>query len=218
MHLDPIVVRRFSELRKKGEAVLAAQSVEFVDTHGKSVYKVPSDAFKEWATNVLNLLQRTFGETAVHYKHFLAHYDSFGGWLSDFNDSFSIYKAAQEDFELGYLFNIRTLAKAEVLSDALSQARELLALGYKDPACILARVALESSLKDLVGRFGLSEGKLETMNVELKKAGAYNLAKQKQITAWAEIGNKAAHGEWSAYTLQDASAMVIGVEALVADL
>jgi len=100
----------------------------------------------------------------------------------------------------------------------LVQAKELLASGYKDPACILARVALEASLKDLASRHTIAEAKLERMNADLCKAGAYNMAKQKQITAWAEIGNKAAHGEWAAYTDQDASAMVAGVEALIADL
>jgi hypothetical protein len=44
------------------------------------------------------------------------------------------------------------------------------------------------------------------------------MAKQKQITAWAEIGNKAAHGEWTQYTDQDAAALVAGVEKLIADL
>ncbi|MEI2772485.1 MAG: hypothetical protein V9G98_17720 [Candidatus Competibacter sp.] len=44
------------------------------------------------------------------------------------------------------------------------------------------------------------------------------MAKQKQITAWAEIGNKAAHGDWTQYTDQDVAAMVVGVETLVADL
>ena len=218
MHLDPIVTRRLSELKAKGEAVLAAKREEFKDGDGRPVYKVPSGAFREWGTNVLNLLQRTFGESSIHFKHFAEHYSSFQGWVSDFESSFGIFRAAKEDYEEGYLFNICTLAKAEVLADALSQARELLKLKYKDPACILSRVALESTLKDLCAKYGIAEGKLDRMNADLTKAGAYNMAKQKQITAWAEIGNKAAHGEWSSYTEQDAIAMVSGVETLVADL
>ncbi|WP_223247928.1 DUF4145 domain-containing protein [Sulfuriferula multivorans] len=113
---------------------------------------------------------------------------------------------------------MRSLAKAEVWTDALDQAKELLHAGYKDPACILARVSLESTLKDLAEKFSVTEGSLDRMNADLCKAGAYNMAKQKQITAWAEIGNKAAHGDWGKYTDQDATAMVSGVEMLVADL
>lgn len=218
MHLDAIILRRFSELNTKAEAVLAAKVVDFVTQEGKPYYKVPSDMYKEWATNVLNLLHRTFGDSSVHYRNLADHYSKFEGWVSDFNDSYGIFRAAREDYEGGYLFNIRTLAKAEVLSDAIDQAKQLLASRYKDPACILGRVALESALKDLASRYSVGEGKLDRMNADLTKAGAYNMAKQKQITAWAEIGNKAAHGEWSHYSEQDATAMVFGVEALIADL
>jgi hypothetical protein len=219
MRLDPIVTRRFQELQQKADGVIGAKILDFTSSEdGTRYYKVPSALFKEWATNVLNLLQRTFGESSIHYQNFAAHYGSFDGWESNFHDSYGIFKAAREDYEGGYLFNIRTLAKAEVLADAMAQAKELLHAGYKDPACILARVSLESALKDLVGKFGIAEGKLDRMNAELCKAGAYNMAKQKQITAWAEIGNKAAHGDWTQYTDQDAAAMVVGVETLVADL
>ncbi|MCV2361705.1 hypothetical protein LNV08_22315, partial [Paucibacter sp. TC2R-5] len=189
-----IITRRFSELRHKAEATLAAKVVEFHDQNGKAFYKIPSGTYREWATNVLNLLQRTFGESSVHYKHFAESYSAFQGWVSDVEVSFGIFKAAEEDYLGGYLFQIRTLARAEVLSDALDQAKELLRLGYKDPACILARVALESALKDLSAKNGVAEGKLDRMNAELTKAGAFNVVKQKQITAWADIGNKAAHG------------------------
>ena len=44
------------------------------------------------------------------------------------------------------------------------------------------------------------------------------MVKQKQITALADIGNKAAHEEWTKYNDDDARAMVQGVEAIVDDL
>jgi len=219
MRLDPIATRRFSELLAKGEAVLAAKKVDFVSRDdGVAHCKVNSGAYQEWITNALNLTQRTFGETSVHFKHLAQQYDKFSEWESHFVDSFSIFKAAKEDYEGGYLFNVRSLAKAEVLADAMGQAKELIAAGYKDPACVLARVSLEAALKDLCDRHGIAHAKLDKMNADLCKANVYNMAKQKQVTAWAEIGNKAAHGDWSAYMDQDAAAMVQGVEALVADL
>jgi len=42
------------------------------------------------------------------------------------------------------------------------------------------------------------------MNADLIKVGAYNMAKHKQITASADVGNKAAHGEWTHCTEQAA--------------
>lgn len=55
------------------------------------------------------------------------------------------------------------------------------------------------------------------MNVELCKARAYNIAKQKQITAWADLRNKAAHGEWNAYTEPDVRDLLAGVKRFIAD-
>lgn len=219
MRLDPIATRRFGELHTKGEAVLAAKKLDFVSRDdGVAHHNVPSGAYREWLTNVLNLVQRTFGESSIHFKHLTHQYQKLSAWENHFIDSFSLFKAAKEDYEGGYLFNARTLAKAEVLADAMDQAKELLRTGYKDPACILARVSLEAALKDLCDRHGVSHSKLDKMNADLCKANVYSMAKQKQVTAWAEIGNKAAHGDWSQYTEQDAVAMVQGVEALVADL
>jgi hypothetical protein len=205
MRVDPIVTRRFRELQQKADAAIAAKEHGFISKEdGTRYYKVPPALYKEWATNVLNLLQCTFGESSIHYQNFIAHYRDFDGWESTFHDNCAIFRAAREDYEGGYLFNILTLAKTEVLTDAIDQAKELLHTGYKDPACILARVALEPALKDLCGKFGVTEANLDRMNAELCKTGAYNMAKQKQITAWAEIGNKAAHGDWGQYADRDA--------------
>ena len=219
MRLDPIVTRRFAELTEKAESLSAMKKHAFTSSgDGTPHYKIPSGPFKEWATNVLNLLGRTFGTESVHYRNFSDHYARFIEWESEFEDCRSIFRAAREDYEGGYLFNVRALAKAEVLVDAFSQAKDLMDAGYKDPACILARVALEVALKEISDKHGITRGTLDRMNADLCKAGVYNMVKQKQITAWAEIGNKAAHGSWSEYTENDARLMVDGVEALVADL
>jgi hypothetical protein len=218
MAIDPVVSRRFDELMVKADAVANKKEYSFTSDGGKRYFKIPSAPFREWATNVLNLIQRTFGEDSVHYRHFNEQYAGFDEFESGFLNCRSIFAAAKEDYEGGYLFDVRALVKAEVLSDALSQAKELLDAGYKDPACILARVALEATLKELSGKHGIPHGKLDRMNADLCKAGAYNMAKHKQITAWAEVGNKAAHGEWGTYTANDARAMVDGVEMLVAHL
>ena len=218
MGLDPIIQRRFEELTAKAEAVSAQRQYDFTDDMGKQYFTIPSPAFHEWATNVQNLLGRTFGQDSIHYLKFSKRAEEFREFVSGFEDCRAIFKAAREDYEGGYLFNVRALAKAEVLSDALSQARDLLDAGYKDPACVLARVALEVALKEISDKHGVTHGKLDKMNADLCKAGAYNMAKQKQITAWADIGNKAAHGQWSDYNSNDARAMVDGVEVIVADL
>ena len=41
---------------------------------------------------------------------------------------------------------------------------------------------------------------------------------QKQITAWAERRNKAAHGDWTAYTNADVEDLIRGVNRLVSEV
>ena len=110
------------------------------------------------------------------------------------------------------------MIKAEILSgDVLEEATELSNAGYKDPACVLAGVALETTLKELCHQNSTPLGKMDKMNADLKKAGVYNLAKQKQITAWAGLRNSAAHGAWGDYNGDDVEAMISGVERFIAD-
>ena len=215
MRLDPLISRRFEELTTKAEAVSKSRKV---DGPGVAWSSVSAPLFHEWAISALNLLDKSFGRECVHFTTLSAHVGRFVGWENQFEECRSVFKAAREDYEGGYLFSVRALVKAEVLLDAFSQAQELLASNYKDPACILCRVALEVALKELCDRKAIPHGKLEKMNTDLCKVGVYNMAKQKQITAWAEIGNKAAHGHWSQYTQNDAQLMLDGVQALVADI
>lgn len=212
MQVDAIVKRRFEELTEKAEKVQAARETTEYGGH-----TIPGGPFHEWATNVQSLLARTLGPTSVHCQNFDKLAGQFRGYEHEFENCRAVFMAAREDYEGGYLFNVTALAKADALADAFSQGRELLRAGYKDPACVLARVALEVALKELAHEHGTPFGKLERMNAELCKANVYNMAKQKQITAWADIGNKAAHGQWDQYDKNDARAMLDGVESLVAD-
>jgi hypothetical protein len=79
--------------------------------------------------------------------------------------------------------------------DVLERATELLQAGYKDSACVLVGIALESTLKQLCDREGISKGELNQMNKNPRKASVYNVAKQQQITAWAKLRNDSAHGD-----------------------
>jgi len=169
-------------------------------------------------TSTLGLFQRVFGENSIHYTNFNKHYNDTGYLEEDrFYKCAGIFLAAWEDYKGGYLFNLKSLISAEISEDVLEQAEELLKSDYKDPACVLAGVALETSLKDLCSRQDIKLGKLDKMNADLRKAEAYNIGMQKQITAWAHHRNKAAHGEWGEYTSEDVKDMIKGVRRFIAE-
>jgi len=217
MKIDVLVLQRLNELLSKGEAILKTREHDFTTDEGKTYYRVYSPDVKGWGTSVLNLLQRAFGELSAHYKRFEQHFNDYDAYETSFKELLSILSAAKEDFEGGYLFNLKSLVKAEVLDDATEQAQALLDSGYKDPACVVAGISLEVAIKEIATRQGIPIGKLDKMNADLCKAGVYNVAKQKQITAWADLRNKAAHGDWSGYNAADVQDMLSGVVRFMAD-
>jgi hypothetical protein len=203
MKADELVKKRFKELAEKAEALT----------------KNETSKIRGWGTSALTLLQHTFGESNPHYMHFKQKYDDydFHELEYQFEEAKAIFLAAKEDYEGGYLFNIRALVAAEVFDDALEQATEFLNKGFKDPACVVAGVVLETTLKELCTRNHIPHAKMEAMNIALCKAGTYDLPKQQQITAWAALRNKAAHGGWSAYNEADVKDLIEGMKRFMAD-
>jgi len=207
----PIILQRFKELEETIKDVeITRRETDWTDA-------INSEVFEEWANSVLNLLQRVFGEDSVHFKNFIAIYKGFEGWAGTFDRCKGIFRAAKSDYEGGYLFKIESLVSAEVIDDVLEQAQHLLDNEYKDPAAVIARVALETTLKKLCDKNTLPKGKLDKMNADLAKAGVYNISMQKQITAWAGKGNDAAHGNWDNYTKEDVADMINGVQRFIAE-
>ena len=49
------------------------------------------------------------------------------------------------------------------------------------------------------------------MNSDLAKKGIYNKLSQKQITAYADVRNNAAHGKWNEFAKTDVEDMLKGV-------
>jgi HEPN domain-containing protein len=218
MTLDKLALKRFEELEQRAKVIAENdREFDFQSVEGKNYYNIKYASFQGWATNALNLLQRVFGEDSIHYQHLNDHYKSWSGSESSFEACRAIFQAAREDYEGGYIFKLRGLIQAEVFDNMLEQATELLNAGYKDPACVVAGVALETTLKELCEQNSIPHAKVDKMNADLCKAGIYNMAMQKQVTAWAERRNKSAHGDPSASSKADVEEMIRGVERVIAE-
>lgn len=125
-----------------------------------------------------------------------------------------ILSALRGDFDAGRLQSFQELIHADLFSDFLEMAEYFLGEGYKDPAAVIAGGVLEEHLRKLCGKHSLTvsaKPKLDTMNADLAKAGAYNKNVQKQITAWAGLRNDAAHGNYSNYGKDEIKLMVAGI-------
>ena len=70
---------------------------------------------------------------------------------------------------------------------------------------------LEDSLRKLCTKHEIAlptKPKLDIMNADLAKRGAYNKLTQKRITTLADLRNRAAHGEWDEFTKADVEDML----------
>src|SRR5688572_22144687 len=120
--VEAIIKKRFEELAAKGERVVATRTFDFQADDGTRYFKISDPHFTEWTTNVLNLLVRVMGAESIHYKRFTEESNppqSYGLHESSYHKARSIFDAAREDYEGGYLFNVRSLVAAEVFEDAI---------------------------------------------------------------------------------------------------
>ncbi|WP_234373997.1 hypothetical protein [Streptomyces scabiei] len=113
------------------------------------------------------------------------------------------------------------MVHADTYSDYLEMADALLAKGYKDAAAVITGTSLEVHVRALCVKNGVTTAvagkpkKADTMNADLKKAGVYDGLQQKQITAWMDLRNKAAHGDYDDYDDTQVRLFIDGVQAFL---
>lgn len=121
-----------------------------------------------------------------------------------------IVRSLKSDLEVGYLHSFPELVRGELFENLIDMAEHLLQEGYKDAAAVIAGTSLESHLRQLSNKHGVSldhtapdgstkHKKAEQLNQDLGKS-VYSLFDQKQITAWLDLRNNAAHGQYDKYS------------------
>jgi len=125
----------------------------------------------------------------------------------------------------GYLENAEELIHGEVFDDFVEMADHLLTEGYKDAAAVIVGSALEAHLRNLCVRnqvptlVGTKQGdrpkKADQMNNDLASCDAYGKLDQKNVTAWLDLRNKAAHGEYDEYNKEQVQLMLMGARGFI---
>lgn len=138
-----------------------------------------------------------------------------------------ILQGARGEVAGGWAVAVKTLVAAEIFTDFLEMSGYFLNSGYKDPAAVMTGSVLEERLRQLCRKHNIptdapdAKGKAivkraDTLNAELAAAGVYNKLDQKNVTAWLDLRNKAAHGKYSEYTSDQATNMHHGVSEFMA--
>jgi hypothetical protein len=126
--------------------------------------------------------------------------------------------ALRADYEAGYLLSFQELVHAEVFADFLEMASYLNSEGYKDPAAVLVGGVLEDHLRQLCRKNNVpidqngKARKADALNSDLAKNGVYPVLDQKNVTAWLDLRNKAAHGKYIEYTKDQVALMIQAVQ------
>ncbi len=214
-----IYKKRFSELYEQMEQLLASKTSTYSSFLEKSELNIEKNALLEWSVKAQNLLNKSCGDNSEHYNAFTKNNTTgmYSTYLETLERLRAIFLAAKEDYEGGYIKNVRSLIQAEVFDSELEQAIELLRAGYKSPAAVVAGTVLETALRELCNQTGLPHGKLDKMNADLTKAGIYNKLYQKRFTALADIRNSAAHGKPEEFTERDVEDMIRDIERFLAE-
>ena len=208
MALNDRVTQRLEQLISQGEDVLATQRSPGRNVIGDN--RVDQQLGHQWATSVQSLLCRVFGSESEHYRNFTKQVQKFLTY-SPARRALGVLLAAKDDYENGYLFDIRRLVEAEVFDDFLGQAEHLLSAGYFAPAAVVAGAVLEDGLRKLCTRHEIplrAAPKLDGMNAELARVGAYSVLVQKRVTALADLRHRAAHGRWDEFSSSDVDDMI----------
>ena len=216
------LLKRVDLLIKKASQVLATQR-----SYENLGLNVEQEQFEEFRTASMSFLNKLFGTSHPYYKEFDKKVS--GTYPSYTESGRGILQAVKTEIESGWLFQIKDLISAEIFSDFLQMGEYLLNEGYKDAAAVMVGSVLEEHLRQLCDKNTIlttetdSSGfqkpkKADLLNSELSKASVYNKLDQKNITAWLDLRNKAAHGKYAEYNKEQVDSMYRGVSELMARL
>lgn len=229
------VLARFDELIAEGKKLV--ESIEVIPPHSSgsvyityTTYDWDPQWLSRWKTNCTTLLG-PFASRDAKIKEQVDVFTQTGGKKGEVQYCLGILEAFRDDFDKGFLDNFASRIEAEVAADYMGQADELLREGQKGkydhvPAAVLTGAVLEKSLRTLCDQQTpkiatlTANGDPKTLNPlidDLKRAGVFNELKAKQLRSWADIRNKAAHGEFDQFTRGDVEQMIHGVSNFLGD-
>ncbi len=208
--------KRINELLSKADQVLATI---YRTSSPRSLDWVNSEQFYAFRTAALSFLKNTFSETHPYYQEFNIHVKSSS--RNDAENGRGILTSVKQEIEGGWLFTVRGLISSEIFSDFLESAQYLLDEGYKDPAAVMVGCVLEEHLRQLCIKNSIPvesikgtkpvAKKADQLNAELAAKTTYNKLDQKNVTAWLDLRNKAAHGKFTEYSKDQVLLMIQGV-------
>ena len=209
------LLTRVDFLITKGRTLLSTKKYSDFSSSGY----VETGQYAGFRSSGLSFISGLFGEKHSYYKEFERLVDNSYGYNID--SGVNILLSIRYEIEQGWLTSLKRLVTAEVFSDFLDMSKYLLDENYKDPAAVMIGSVLEEHLRQLCSTYSVDTfivkgsdhipKKADLINSDLTKAGVYGVLEQKSVTAWLDLRNRAAHGKYSEYTIEQVKLMYQGV-------
>lgn len=163
-------------------------------------------------TRTISVVKKIVGQDSPYLKEILWIEDNVGHEVYKAERMTAVLQGLRDELNDGLLDTLPELIRGELFDDFLQMAEHLHNEGYKDAAAVIAGSSLEAHLKQLAAKNDIEvqiseEGKqprpkrAEQINQDLYKvANAYSLLDSKQITAWLDLRNSSAHGNYMNYS------------------
>jgi hypothetical protein len=192
--------------------------------------KIDCSRYIEWRTEAVSILFFTIPERHPHFK-MVEGLVALKGDESSLMGAIAFIKGIKSTLENGFLNELSARIEAEVAADYIGMAERILLQSSAEKfhhvsAAMLISAVLERGLKDLCLKQEppitcLSEkGGHKTLNLlinDLKKAETISELKAKQLRAWADIRNAAAHGQFESFSVTEVEQMIQGVTHFLAE-
>jgi len=203
---------------------------EFALMQGKSEFQDFSDLPKQdrqaLVTRAVTSIHRISGKESSYSKEVERLLEAMPALHVHTSSIMGVVKGLLDDMAAGYTKSLVEIVHADLFSDFLEMARHLCESGYKDAAAVVAGSTLESHLRELCRRAGVpvevakgsgaaTPKKADTMNADLVSGGVYTKLDQKSVTAWLDLRNKAAHGEYVKYSQEQVTLLISGVRDFI---
>ncbi|WP_299339486.1 hypothetical protein [uncultured Psychroserpens sp.] len=194
-----------------------AQKSKFVSGRRINTKVYDMELYHQIKSSSLSLILKLYGKNHPYYQEFSG------------NSSYSSYKSIRGilnsikfEIENDWLTSIKGLISAEIFSDFLEMSEHLLNENYKDASAVMIGSILEEHMRQLSTANGNpvidAKGrpkKANLINAELAKLNVYNKLDEKNVTAWLDLRNKAAHGNYSEYNKDQVTLMLNSVRDFI---
>ncbi|MGE9313297.1 hypothetical protein ACLOAU_16730 [Niabella sp. CJ426] len=185
---------------------------------------VSNESFQKFKSFSLSFISSTFAESHPYYEQFKKTVTNHS--LHAVEAGRGILTSVKIEIEKDWVADIRSLISSEIFSDFLEMAEHLIDEKYEHAAAVMIGSVLEEHLRNLCQKYGIDtteerHGKVlpkkaDLLNSDLAKSKVYNILTQKNITAWLDLRNKAAHGKYNEYNFSQVDLMLRGVSEFAA--